>query len=187
MSTAAPFRLLIQQNLTAALKEITPTNGYVNDLSDIGGKPRVVRGRALFGEGDPLPLVAILQPPHAVDPIENPTGLMESVGEWVLLIQGWASDDPVNPSDPAEILMADVRKRLAKLPGEGAPPGEASANNILGLGPANPAMQKKNNTVVNLTIGRGVVRPAADRSERANFWLLLMVNIAEDVGNPYSV
>lgn len=186
MSTSAPFRLLVQQRITAALKEITVANGYVNDLSDVDGKARVTRGRGWFGADDPLPLVAILQPPHPVDPIESPSDVSEISGDWVLLIQGFVDDDAENPTDPAEVLMADVRKRLSKLPGENTPPGRGGGTNILQLGPANAATQSKGNSVGSLKLGRGVARPSDERSSKAYFWMLLIVEMNENAGNPYS-
>lgn len=183
MTTALPFRLLIQQRITDALKEITPGNGYANDLSDLDGKPRVVRGKALFGADDPLPLVAILQPPHPTDPVESPIGSTEGNLDWVLLIQGFVEDDADNPTDPAEILLADVKKRLAILrdAGETGP-----TENILGLGgSASPDTAGTGNAVVDFTIGNGVARPSDALSSKAYFWMMIVLKIVENSAKPY--
>lgn len=183
MTTSAPFRLLIQQRIVAALKTITPGNGYVNDLSDVDGVSRVVRGRGWFGATDPLPLIAMLQPPHPTDPLESPFDSPELAGQWVLILQGFVEDDAANPTDPAEILMADVRKCLSKLRTSTARPP-----NLLGLGGSTSADTKgTGNSVSDFTIGRGVVRPADERSNKAYFWLLLIAKIAENLESPYGV
>lgn len=186
MTTSAPFRLLIQQRLTDALKEITPGNGYINDLTDDPDKgPRVVRGRSMFGDNDPLPLVSILQPPHPTDPFDAPIGATARGLDWVLLVQGFVEDDADNPTDPAEILMADVKQRLGKLVEAGAP--SASKNdNILGLGgSASVDVRGTGNAILSLTIGNGSARPSDELSSKAYFWLLLVVKITENTTKPY--
>lgn len=193
MTTTAPFRLLIQQRITAALKEITPGNGYVNDLSDFTTpedgrvRSRVVRGVALFGDDHPLPLVSILQPPHPTDPFDAPVSATSRGLDWVLLVQGFVEDDEDNPTDPAEILMADVKQRLAKVIEAGAP-SASTDDNILGLGGSDsPDVRGTGNAVLQMTIGNGSVRPSDELSSKAYFWLLLIVKIVENTGKPYGV
>jgi hypothetical protein len=43
-------------NFTEALKEITVANGYAHDLAT-----SAFRGRVIFGENDPVPMVSILR------------------------------------------------------------------------------------------------------------------------------
>ena len=55
---ADSYRLTVLKRLTAHLRGITKANGYDYDLID----PRsVCRGRLVFGDDDPLPLLSILE------------------------------------------------------------------------------------------------------------------------------
>jgi len=165
--------------LTAVLKSITPANGYVNDLSDYEDdegvkQTRVFRGRNIFGTDDPIPMISVLENPHT-EPTqhESPRGATTVIGPWELLIQGFSDDDPNNPSDPAHYLMADVKMALVKerrtLQGNVNP-------NIFGMG----------RTVTDMTVGTGVVRPPDDVSAKACFWLILTLQMAEDMQNPFA-
>ena len=87
-----------------------------------GGDPvsLAVRGRNVLTDSDELPCLSVLE---ALNPDRFPRRAgTDDVRDaplhregWVLLVQGWAVDDKVNPSDPAYRLMADVKKALAKL------------------------------------------------------------------------
>ena len=171
MPLANPIRLEIHKRLTAALEEITVANGYVTDLAG-----KVFRGRALYGDSDPLPMVSILEVPIPIDQRPMPGESALGSGGWELMIQGFAVDDRDNPTDPAHLMLADVRKRLAierrKLswgPTQGATWG------VLGLG----------RTIVNMQIGPGVVRPPDEISAKAYFWLTFELELAEDLADPY--
>ena len=59
---ADPVRLQIKIKLAEWLEGITPANGFQHDLSSTDGTVRVFRGRDKFGEGDPLPCAAIIEP-----------------------------------------------------------------------------------------------------------------------------
>lgn len=166
-----PIRLEIHKRLTTALEEITPGNGYVTDLAG-----RVFRGRAVFGEGDPLPMVSILEVPIPIDPRSPPGESAYSNGEWELMIQGFALDDRTNPTDPAHVMLADVKKRLAierKKLAWGPVPGATAG--VFGLG----------RTVVGMEIGPGVVRPPDEVSAKAYFWLTIQLELVEDLEDPY--
>lgn len=163
-----PVRLEIQKRLSAALEEIAVAEGYDNDLAD-----RVFRGRLTFGEGDPIPMLSILEPPIPMDQLPPPeTATMQS-GPWELVIQGFSVDDRDNPTDPAHYLLADVKKRLALEKAKGN--WDRPEDGILGLG----------NTVTNLYIGVGVVRPPDEISAVAYFWLTITLDIAENFAEPY--
>lgn len=160
-----PKRLRVLIALTNALKQISIANGYKTDLNGA-----VFRGRTQFGDDDPLPLLSILETPVPVELINGPGDWTGAFGEWDLLIQGFVQDDPLNPTDPAHVLMADVKSVLAK---------EVRKNadfNILDLGKSG---------VTELTIGPGTVRPADDISSVAYFWLRITLKIAEDNLDPY--
>lgn len=160
-----PFRLRVLKALTDALREITPDNGYCHDLSEA-----VFRGRAVFGESDPLPMVSILE---AIDQKEQrpaPEAGVHFKGEWELLIQGFLDDDTENPTDPAHALMAEVKQRLVK---ERARDRQL---NILGMG----------GKVTDLYFSPGVVRPPDEDSAKAYFWLRVTLVLVENLADPYS-
>lgn len=172
--THIPRRLAIARAITESLKEINPDNGYEFDLRDDDrGQPRVVRGRLHYGDNDPLPMLSILEPPMAPEP--TPTRRQPDntarVGEWDLIIQGWAQDDPHNPTDIAYQLEAEVSRKLAAEKKR----GRNGETNIFGF---------PENVIQNLTIGSPVVRPNEHISEQAVFYLVLTLQIAEDMAAP---
>lgn len=163
------LRLQIQKNLSAVLGEISIANGYLNDVPF----ENVFRGRAIFGDDDPLPMLSILEVPIPLDQREPPIDATLSSGSWELMVQGWVKDDKQNPTDPAHPLLADVKKRLAI---ERAKANEMDnpEDGILGLG----------NHVTKLRIGPGVVRPPDQLSAKAYFWLTITLDLAEDLADP---
>lgn len=163
-----PFRLRCLKGLTTVLEGIMVLNGYKHDLAG-----KVFRGRMIFGEGDPIPMLSILEPPLAPDTDPVPRDAAIAKGEWDLLIQGFVDDDKANPTDPAYKLMADVKQCLAKHKAANTGPGKYD---LLGMG-------KK---VDKITIGGGVVRPSDEISSKAYFWLVVTLEIAEDLDAPYA-
>lgn len=163
-----PLRLRILKAMSEALKEISPANGYVTALNE-----QVYRGRVIFGENDPLPLVSILEVPIPLDQTPPPTDSEFSSGGWEIMVQGFIKDDSENPTDPAHFFMADVKKRLAIEKRKAlAMKGEEG---IFGLG----------NFVTGLRIGSGVVRPPDEISAVAYFWLTITLDMVEDLSDPY--
>lgn len=179
-----PFKLRVLRALTDALKEITPAAGYVFNLADFDDsgvmQARVFRGRAWFGDNDPIPLVSVLEGVSPADDVAEPHLKTEGGSyDWPIMVQGFVDDDPENPTDPAYVLMADVRRRLVvektrKLP------NSAGQLNPFGMGEPGP------NRVTGLIIGPGVVRPADDVSSKAYFWLSLTLRIVDNAAEPYS-
>ncbi len=163
-----PFRLEVQKRLSAILAEIDGTNGYIVDLAG-----NVFRGRSVFGDETPLPSVSILEAPIPLDQLSPPVDSPASSGGWELVLQGWVKDDKANPTDPAHILMADVKRRLAIEKKKAN--ADRDEDGILGLG----------RTVTKMTIGPGVVRPPDEISAKAYFWLSLTLDIVEDLEQPY--
>jgi hypothetical protein len=161
---ADPYRLRVLKALTVALEEIVPTNHTQNLCG------RVFRGRDMFGEDDPVPMLSILEAVDEKALLQPPTSATVYQGPWELLIQGFVDDDRVHPSDPAEFLMADVKARLIK------ERIRARDDNILGMG----------GTVTGLEISQGVVRPPDDISGKAYFWLRLTLKIVENLADPYA-
>lgn len=163
-----PLRLRILKAMTEALKEITPANGFATDVEG-----NVFRGRVIFGENDPIPLISILEVPIPLDQTPPPTDSEFSSGGWEIMIQGFVTDDPENPTDPAHFFMADVKKRLAIEKRKAL--AMNAAQGIFGLG----------NFVTGLRIGAGVVRPPDEISAVSYFWLTITLDMVEDLADPY--
>lgn len=174
-----PFRLRALKALCTVIEGVTPDNGYVNDLSsytDEGGnvRPRVFRGRDVFGPNDPLPLVSILEHPRAIDQVNGSRGNAESTGRWELILQGFCPDDGDHPTDAAHILAAEVLQAIAAARRAG------SRGNLLGLGTQKPC-------VTEIEVGAPVVRPADDViSSTAFFYLAVTLSVVEDLSNPFT-
>ncbi|MEP2533553.1 hypothetical protein [Shimia sp.] len=161
-----PFKLKVLKALTAALEEITTANGYQHDLDG-----KVFRGRLMFTQDDKLPFVAVNEPPKAPDEIETPNGSAAAKTSHALLIQGFAQDDNLNPTDPAYYLVADVQQRLSE------EKVRADGYDILGMGSRISAIH----------IGQPVVRPPdAAVSDTAFFWLPVTLEYAENLKNPFA-
>jgi hypothetical protein len=174
MPFAYPLRLQIQYNICDALREITPGNGYATDMSGTGDDNKVFRGRLIFGDSDPVPMLSLLDVPIPVDQLPAPKDSTASSGQWELMIQGFAVDDRTNPTDPAHVLMADVKRRLSRERAKANYRG-ADTNGIFGLG----------RYVTGIYIGSGVVRPPDEISAKAYFWLNMVLDLAEDLDDPY--
>lgn len=187
MTYDQPFKLRVLRALTDALKTITPANGYHHDMADAQASDgvtdsKVFRGRAWFGDSDPLPMLSVLEGVNPSDEVaEPPVNTPVAEYDWPILLQGFVNDDPANPTDPAYLLMADVRRCLAK-EARRKMPGDPSEPNILGLQEAGDSR----NQLVDLRIGAGVVRPADDVSARAYFWASLTLRIVDHAADPYA-
>jgi len=162
-----PFRLRLLKNLTAVLQTITVANGYNFDLQD-----SIYRGRAVFGDGDPVPMVSILDAVRTVDGLPVPPDGQIAKNIWPLLIQGWVDDElGGNPTDPAHHLLANVKRALTLHKVE-----QARNYNWFGM----------NGAVTAIRYNGGVVRPSEEVSGKSFFWLLLDLELAEDMLNPYA-
>jgi len=178
-----PFRLAILKRITAAFDEISGNaDGWNFDLrpfertkndGTVVMQRRNFRGRVMFGEDDPLPMTSLLEivlPPDQIPDRapDNP----HRVGDWDLMVQGFVDDDPEDPTDPAQYLLADVVKRLAqeKVKALDFSPG----GGIFGF-----------RCITALKIGVGVVRPPDEISAKAFFWLPISLTIAETLTDPY--
>ena len=171
MTQSVPFRLKFLQGLTAVLQGITPGNGFSHDLST-----SVFRGRLTYGESDPIPLVSIIEPPLMAPNSAGPLGAGIHKESWDLIVQGFADDDNANPTDPAHMLLAEVKIALAaecqKM--QGTP--NAGNTTIFGI---------PRKRIVSFDTEIGFVRPSDDISSKAYFWLPLHIVVAEDWLNPY--
>lgn len=169
---ADPTRLQVLKALSSALEEINgPAGGYENDLRPTTEVPRrVFRGRVIFGDDDPLPMLSILEVPVPVEPNLSTSDNVVQNSDWELIIQGFVDDDFVDPTDPAHLLLADVKRRLA------LEKRRDHGDDLFGFG----------NKVHELQIGAGVVRPPDETSAKAYFWLNIKLSIAEDLTTPYT-
>ncbi|WHM53118.1 tail terminator [Xanthomonas phage XAP3] len=164
-------RLDVLKALTAHLEGITPANGYKHDLSR-----RVFRGRTRFGADkmSNLPMLSILEskaPDFGMPADEENTVRLD---EWILLVQGWAKDDPINPTDPVYLLAAEVEARLGML----------TVLDENGL-PIYPGVYRLGQKIAKLTLAQPVVRPPEEGlSDTSFFFLPIRVGIKTDLRNP---
>ena len=165
-----PFRLRLLKGLTGVLQTITPANGYGHDLSE-----SVFRGRLTFGDNDPIPMLSIIEPPANPNNQHAPTGASENKVAWDIIVQGFADDDMVNPTDPAHMLLADVKKALA-----------TEARKLQGMRTGDNAVVfgVDRKRIVQFNTEIGFVRPSDDISSKAYFWLPLHLVVMESWLNP---
>lgn len=167
-----PFRLKLLRRICDALHEIDgPLGGYCYNLLPTPEVPeRVFRGRVVFGDDDPLPMISILE--AVLPPDQFSAGAPDNPnrhGPWDLMIQGFVDDDHKNPTDPAQFLLADVVSRLAKERNK-----VYRGGGIFGF-----------YNIERLDLGVGVVRPPDEISSKAYFWLPVTIVLVEDLTNPY--
>lgn len=168
-----PFRLRVQKSLTAALEQIIPSNGFVNDMAPEDGEGKVLRGRTIFGDDDPLPMISILEEPIAPESDLAPSDGTTAYASYDLMVQGFVKDNYKHPTDNAHYLLGDVKKRLISLKEE-----EKRDDRVFRFG-------AKANTVTEVSFGGGVVRPADEVSAVAYFWLRVSFQLCEDHLNPF--
>jgi hypothetical protein len=167
---ADPLRLVVHKRLTALLETIT----YADfDGTEIAMTDRVYRGRGVFGDETPIPAISILESPIPEDTGAAPHGGGLATHRWELVVQGFVRDDRRNPTDPAHILLAQVKQVLAQETQKVH--WDRAEDGILGLG----------RSVDDMQIGAGVVRPADELSSKAYFWLVLTLKMVEDLTDPY--
>lgn len=167
-----PFRLTVLKAVTEQLKTVQPANGYMHDLSDMTDRAgrtvaRVSRGRVRFGDSDPMPLVAILEDPRAIEATNAKDETPIAANKLRLLIQGFVQDDKDNPLDPAYHLSADAISALVR--------AKADRFNILGMG----------GRITAISIGQPVHRPGQDEiSSTAYFVFGVTLTMIEDLERP---
>lgn len=161
-----PRRLHVLRTLTDHLRTITPDNGYQHDLSEA-----VFRGRQQFGSGDPIPMVSILQSPRNEPPLQSPGQGTVQHGPLDLLLQGFVADDHEHPTDPAELLLADVKLALGELRDRIAKA---------------PRMHWEG--IEDLEFDQGICRPPdAEISSLAFFWLSVRLSFTDNARDPYVI
>ncbi len=159
-----PVRLEVLCRLTAAMEEITKANGYLFDM-----KGAVFRGRNSFGPKDPDPMIAILETPLQPEQVPSIPDSPYRTGDYELTIQGFITDDPDNPTDPAYYLAADIIRRLAV---------EKKRN-------ADFKLFDMGDDVTNISIGVPVVRPPDEISATSYCYIPIRLKLAENLEQPY--
>ena len=161
---ADPKRLDILKKLTAHLQTITVANGYSHELATA-----VFRGRTVFDDQYPVPMLSILESPRALETIAT-SDFQARKDEWQLLVQGWVTDDQVNPTDPAYLLADDVEKCLTRLittTNDGSGRDQYPAEYLLGR------------SIAAITFGPSIVRPPIEQvSSKAFFYLPVTLTLA---------
>lgn len=174
---ADPIRLQVKIKLTEWLEGITPANGYQHNLSPAGGTTRVFRGRDKFGDADPLPCAAIIEPFNPDRDIDDAgTGRLVHE-EMIVMIQGWAApqQSQLHPTDAADRLLADLKKRIGELIGNDLPPHEMQPwHNLYGL-------------VSEIRVEPGTVRPPDQFSSLAYCYFRIALGFVERIDDPYGV
>jgi len=167
-----PLRLEVHKRLTSLFETITYLDFDAVPFPMVG---RVYRGRGIFGNETDVPAISILESPIPNEAPPPPVSGTTTKTLWELVVQGFVRDDRDNPTDPAHLLLAEVKRVLAleRLKMDWDDPQDG----ILGLG----------RNVVALYIEPGVVRPADELSSKAYFWLTLRLDIVEDLADPYSL
>lgn len=168
---ADSYILAVEKALAKLIETtITPDNDRPFDLTGL-----VFRGRLRYGHNEPIPMVSILQAPN-LDIETNDAGKgRQRTTEKTFLIQGWVADDFDNPTDPAHELLAEVKYALGQ---------------ILDMEGEHFMLQSYSNSgeglISNIRISSGLVRPPeATISDKAYFWLPILVTLVEDLSNPY--
>jgi hypothetical protein len=177
MAFPDPKQLRVLKKLTAHLEGVNPDNGdYTFDL-----RGKVVRGLSVLPVDEIENKLSILEFPR--QELYSPVGAhgVARQDSWTLMLQGWPTNDPEQPSDPAYVMKAEVEHRLARL----------IAEKSQGRGPLYPdeymlGKHEGEYEISALTIAPGVVRPPEDAASRlAMFYLPLVVGIKVDVSNPF--
>lgn len=160
--TPLPRRLVILRRVSEVLEQCR------HDGSTMEG--RVFRGRVVYGDNDPIPMISLLEPPIPLETMISRADNPHSAGKWELLVQGFVHDDDQNPTDPAHMLMAEAKHFL------NIEKKRERGNNPFGLG----------GMVTSVSIGQGSVRPPDEVSNKAFFWLVLTLGIVENLDDPYA-
>lgn len=172
-----PFRLRVLKAICNQIKTVKPANGFANDLSDFVdavGRPaeRVFRGRTVYGDNDPLPMVAVLEDPRTLEANNGSANSQAAVNEFKILIQGFVTDDKLHPLDPAYRLSAEVITALVA--------GKKERFDILGTGSRAPC-------VTSLQIGQPVHRPPDDEVSAVSYFLIgVTLTLAENLDTPFA-
>lgn len=172
-------RLAVLKALTSHLEtDITASTTHGWDLTG-----KVFRGLMTIDDRRGLPCLSILD---NVDPDRYPRRVGGDTydsqlqrDDYILLIQGWVEDDLVNPTDPAHLLMADVKQSLAKV---------SNDKNYDVTGIQNHPNYRLGGLIAGMTMEPGTVRPPTEQvSDKAFFWMRVVVKFVENPNDPYAL
>lgn len=156
-------RLAIAKALTSLLEnEVSIANGYQHDLAG-----KVHRGRLTWGIREALPRVMLME---TLNPDREPirAGWQPTQKDsLILLVQGHAEDDMEHPTDPAHILMGDVKKALSLI-------GRTTSEHF-----------RLGGLVADFNMEPGIVRPPDELSSVAYFFLRVRLEVVEHLADPY--
>lgn len=174
---ADPKQLRILKALTALLEGINPdnTDPATGDPYELDLRGKVYRGRSVLTVDAAEDSISILEMPRqeVFAPVGN--GAQRN-DEWVLMLQGWPADDPVNPSDSAYRLKAMCEQRLHRI----------IAEKTQGRGPMFEDDYLLGRELSSFKFTPGVVRPPEDAASRlAMFYMPLVLGVAMNMGNPF--
>lgn len=178
MPKPVSIKLAIMKALTDVLHDsINGGEEYHHDLASVPNS--VQRGRLLYGDDDPVPLVGIVEPP--VNDLSFFAGMNGETraDNWRLIIQGWVQDDRIHPTDKAYDLAADVEKALSRII-------DTSSPSRSGMGTAKPTYPDDymlGGLIGGLRIEQPICRPAQDGvSSKAFFYIPIVIQVATDIG-----
>lgn len=160
-----PIKLILLKSLTALLEGIDVIDGSAVNMTG-----SVFRGRSVFGDDDPLPMISILESPRNTDGLRAAEYGLENLYTWGLMVQGWVKDDKINPTDPAYHLAEAVKNRLKLVTALRADnSGRPLDKNVYLLG----------SKVVEFLVGEPIIRPPIDNlSSKAFFYMQIDVQLA---------
>lgn len=170
---AEHLRLQILKALTKHLEGIHPENDdrYTHDL-----RGRVFRGRNKFGAQDGKEaMLSLLEAKAAEFGVYADEDTSFRKDTWVILLQGWTVDDPINPTDPVYALLGDVERRLSDIVDltEGTNrPKWPGAYHLGGL-------------IAGMALNQPIVRPPEEGlSDRAFFYMPIRLTLASNIKQP---
>lgn len=181
MSDSKRLRILKLYNAWLA-QEITIANGYKHNLTGA-----VLRGRAFYTDDDPDTTVSIIENP-APDRNRRLAGTNDDAGSgkgnerWELLLEGRVKENPAYPCDAAYELMADVKKATAKLFLQET--SDAGLTIDMGDGDT-PRAYYLGGLTTGMEYEPGTVRPPEHPTEKAFFWMRVILKFTERVNDPY--
>lgn len=140
-------------------------------------REQVYRGRLSFGDDVDPPFIALLEAPRQIDPNGGGEASLMQNENWTLLIQGFAPDDVIHPTDPAYLLLAWVQMRLARITVE---------KSTGGRGGEYPNEWRLGGLVADIKYQIPIVRPGKDDvSGTAYFYLPISVGMVTDLQQPF--
>lgn len=176
-------KLLLLQRLTEHLEGINPDNTFFDpDTETLATYPidmrnQVFRGRVLFGEEVVPPFIALLEAPRQINPNGGGEANLTQKEDWTLLIQGFASENPAHPTDPAYELLAFVQQRLARVTTE---------KDNGGRGGQYPLEWRLGGLLTDIRYQLPIVRPGSDDvSNTAYFYMPISVGVVTELIQPF--